>query len=284
MKRTTLKRIKQLACHTQLDLTEALHKNDRYRFHKDGLKYSLAECICESCEGWPGNYWYSGVERDAMTYYGDDMRAVLVEKGLDISCLDEDSDRYDEHAAELFETDAARAYTDAWFDAEAGEYYKQIVDRVEDFIREVDAPYYCLLSCDGETYREVKDIHAATDVVFGFTRQWHEQYVAGLNDYNDSRPAGHYLKGMRYSCDPECIDRDAEEHIDDIDRYEIGDIQEGASDEIVEMFFKDYAECIDVIREENARHAAAVQAAIDADIYETKLRAQISEITRRMGH
>ena len=275
MKRTTLKHIKTLACYNQVDLTKALHERDRWWFPKDGLLHSLSDCIWDYCDGWRDNYYFDGVADAAMTYHGDACLQALRERGLDTSYLDEASERYDEEIAELFRDDVTRAYADAAFDADATEFYRRVLDRVTDFLDAVDAPYYCLLACDGKVYREVSDVCEATDVVFGFTRRWHQGYIAGLNDYNASRPVGHYLRDVRYTCNPECIDADAEAHIEDAQRAEIGDIQECASCEDVVAHFVDYSEAMVAIRQ--AMDQEEKQAREDAEHW-----AWVARVTQRL--
>lgn len=269
MKRTTMKHIDTLASRVDMEFHDMFKPGSIMR-NKDGyFKYGLSETIWETTTFW--DYYYTGVSKDAMDNYGADIKAAMVERGYELTPLDEDHPHYDAGIASEFAQDVTQAYCDAIRQAEEGEFHRLVVRDLEAFIAEVDAPYYCLRrfipaigTPQSENYRaarteEVDELYEATEIVFGFTHAWHKRYVAGLNDANASLPTSSYLHVVRYTYDPDIIERDTEEHVEGIRRIDTDySIQEYASREVVLDLFFDCAESLSALKAaEQARQAAA---------------------------
>lgn len=224
MKRTTLKHLNTLAAVVKLEFHD-MFKSDSVMCSRknDYFTYSLNDTIWDTTSDWFHNYYYTGCDRDAEQYYGDDIRAASAAKGYDLSYIDKDSDNYDEGIAGEFKQDITRAYCDASFEADEAKFYEYVLRDVERFLLAVDAPYYTLLAFIPERgkrgeegyrapeEREVEHIHEATSVRFGFTREWHRKHIADLNDAYAKLPSTHYLSGTRFVCNPDCLEEDSEQ-------------------------------------------------------------------------
>lgn len=288
MKRTSLKHIEPLACSAGIDL-DALFKwgLSEAKF----WSYGLSDAINQYTEGW--DYWYGDIERDAVKYYGDDLKAYLCEKyGHEVErILDEDDeDFYDPAICDAFSTDCARAYSDAMRDAEQSKFYELVVSDIEDAIEKVGAPYFCYLKLkherkeradgtfyDSRSWVETDHLYEAERVLFGFTRQWHKDAVATAN-------GGRWGAVHRY--DPDELEGWADETIDEV-RKSIDieyRIQECADDEVLLDLFKNYNEVEDLLK---SRAEAAAQAQADADAAAAYLQQHnqwVARATRRLGH
>ncbi len=224
MKQTTLKHIHTLAAHAHLDLDDLFKWGLNEQRH---WGHGFDQAIWSYTERW--EYWWSGVTKDAMRYYGDDCRQYLIDKGLDTSPIDDDLD-----TRTTFEADVTRAYCDALKSAEESRFYKLVTDDVEDRIAKVGAPYFCYLKLEGNKFVETPHLYEAERVMFGFTRKWHEDTVLGTT----------YYGGYKASYDPDEIDNWADGAIEDVKRTIDIDyrMQEGTSTKEVLEFFGDYNE------------------------------------------
>lgn len=242
MKRRSLKYIERMAAHVVVEIEHFFHPHTAVR--DIDTRHGFEQGIYEKSFDW-FDCWYKGVDRDAMTFYGDDCLEYLQKKGYDVAVLDTNED-----LKEMFAADVTRAYCDATRQAEETEFVKQCLSALEDRIAEVDAPYYCLLKCVSEWdpvakkikylgFEETEHLYEASRVVFGFTQSWHKGKVAECNDDNQRRGTM-----WRATYDPDEAYEWAEEHVDDFTgRISTQHFNQGCADtaDVVEMF-ADYNE------------------------------------------
>lgn len=273
MKRTSLKHLSTLAAVVSLEFYDMFKSDSVMRSRKDDFfKYSLNDAIWDTTNGWNDNYWYTGCDKAAEDMFGADIRTAVKDRGYDLSYIDQDSTNYDEDIADEFKQDITRAYCDASFGAEESKFYEYVLRDVEAFIAEVDAPYYTLLAFTPERgkrgeegyqppqEKEVETVHEATSVRFGFTREWHQQYIAGLNDHYAEVPASHYMHGFKYTYNPDCIEDDTEQFVKGDTKKIDTDyrIQEFASEQDVIDRFMDISEALPMMQRATlARQQAA---------------------------
>jgi hypothetical protein len=263
MKRTSLKHLNTLAAVVKLEFHDMFKSDSVMRSRRDDyFTYSLNDTIWDTTSGWRDNYYYNGCDDAAESMFGTDVRFAAMEKDYDLSYIDQASDNYDEDIADQFKRDLADAYCDATCDADESKFYEYVLRDVERFILAVDAPYYTLLAFTPECgkrgeegYRppqekEVEHIHEATSVRFGFTRDWHKGYIAELNDLNAKLPTTHYLCGVSYVCNPDCLQSDAENYVEeDIKKIDTDyNINECASTQDVLDRFFDCSEALYMIK------------------------------------
>ena len=213
MKLTTLKHIETLAASVSLDL------EDLFKFGLSEAKhwrYGLDQAIYSYTEGW--YYWYSGILSDAVTNYGPDAREYLASKGLETGYINPHSSLCDADLLDTFNTDVARAYSDALRDAETSEFMKRVYADVERVIDKIGAPYACYLKLEGNQWVETKALYETEHIVFGFTRSWHKGVIDGLNDMYASLPASHYMHKARCEYDPDEIEAAADAALEDVKR------------------------------------------------------------------
>ena len=262
MKRTSLKHLNTLAAVVKLEFHDMFKPCSVMRNKNGFFTYCLNDTIWSVTEGWRDNYFYNGCDEAAESMFGTEVRDAMEDKGYDLSYLDQESKNYDEDIAEQFKRDLADAYCDAACNADESKFYDYVLRDVERFILAVDAPYYTLLAFIPERgkrgeegycppqEKEVEHIHEATSVRFGFTRDWHKGYIADLNDFNASLPLSHYLSGVSYVCNPDCLQSDAENYVEeDIKKIDTDyRINECAStQDVIDLFF-DRSEALDMIK------------------------------------
>lgn len=253
MKRTSLKHIHTLAAHVALDL-EDLFKKSSALSDSRRMEYGLSQAIWDTTERWRDNYWYDGVIGDAVSNYGANADAVLEGMGLDPArYLDPDSDEHDDDILDQYKTDVTNAYCDACHQAEEAEFHRLVMRDVEDAITDV-APYYCLLALRDKKLVETEHLYEATRIVFGFTRKWHQDWVAQSNDWYARLPVGNPSRGFKFTYDPGDIADDAESAVEDIRRTIDTDyrIQECADDKNFAEIFSDMAECASMMADSDA--------------------------------